>query len=357
MLEARNVVEKARMALGDIEEDRWDTNRLLDLVDEAQKDICLNTHLYRREAYLPLVVGQYMYDLPEDMLIVHRVQSLNEKIPFTTKDTMDGKNWSWRETKGETISLVMKDSIPMNQLEVYPIPDGDMFYIPTYKGISLDEGAEISLLDVEGVWSDFTYGDQRATMANLTGVFTGIKMGVTIDVDSVDPEVSVWGVLVDYYTIEDGVVTLEYEDTDYPISPLGVTSEAKLASGSSEDTSLFGVMVELDPNYGYLASGWGAISSIIQEGSVLKVFYTAVPPTVSSNNTPLILSSIWEAAMKYYVAGYALMDDNDAGNMARGGEFLKRYLRELERAKTLSTVEQHDAVGSRVTQFQTAFRR
>jgi len=357
MLSAKDIVLKARLSLGDMEADRWSDDRLLDLVDEAQKDVCLNTHLYRKDAYIPLIVGQCIYDLPDDTLIVHRVQTLNQLLPFTTKDMMDSKSLQWRDERAELIELVMKDSIPMNKIEVYPVPDGSMFYIPTYKGIDLGVGTQVALLDVEGVWSDMVYDGTRSNMPETLGVYTGTRLIGSLDIQGIEPDLTVWGVLVDYYEIDaSGTVSIDYDFIDYPNRPLGVTSEATLARGSSGDTSLFGVMVDLDPDHGYLGSGWGAVASIIEEGAVMKVLYSASPPTIGSLSGPLVLASIWETALKYYVAGYALMDDNDAGNMARGAEFLKRYQRELNRAQTLSTIEQHDAVGSNVTKYNTAFR-
>lgn len=358
MLSANDVVTKARMSLGDISAERWDDTRLLDLVDEAQKDVCLHTHLYRREGYIPLIIGQYIYDLPADTLIVHRVQSLNTKLPFTTKDDMDSKSMTWRDDVADTVDKVMKDSIPMNQIEVYPIPSGDMFYIPTYEGLLLAGDIEITLLDTEGVWSDMVFDGESAPTDKL-GVFTGVNLRATLTMQlPEDYKTTVWGVLVDMYEVSaDDTYEINYNSVDWARNDLGVTSEVRAAQGSSDDTSLFGVMAELDPNFGYLTDTWGCIASIIQEGSVLKILYTAVPPSVSTNNAPLILSNIWETALKYYVAGYALLDDNDAGNIARGNEFLKRYQRELSRAMTLSTIEQHDIVGSELTKYQSVFRR
>ncbi len=354
---AHIIVDKARLALGDTKEERWSSDRLLDLVDEAQKDICLNTSMFRREAYIPLVVGNFMYDLPEDVLLVHRIETLTQKTPFATKDDFDNTSTTWRTQEGEIVTHILKDSIPMNKVEVYPIPSGDMFYIPTYQGIQMDIDTKLIMQDVEGVITAMGDGTDFATMDSVLGVYTGSVVDISVTAVDANPEETIWGVFVDYYTIDvDAPLTAQH--VDWAARPMGVASEVGISQNQDiVDIELFGVITELDMNSGYMSDAWGAVASVIAGESVLKVFYTAIPPSISTNNAPLILSNIWATALKYYVAGYALMDDNDAGNIARGKEFISRYGRELQRAMVLSTKEMHDDTGARVTQYQTPFRR
>ncbi len=354
---AHIIVDKARFALGDTKEERWSTDRLLDLVDEAQKDICLNTAMFRRESYIPLVVGNYLYDLPEDVLLVHRIETLSRKTTFKTKDDFDNLSPDWRSVEGEVVQHIIKDSIPMNKIEVFPIPSGDMFYIPTYQGVQMDSDTQLVMQDVEGVISDMGEDGDFASMDSVLGVYTGSVVDINVTAVDADPEETIWGVFVDYYTIDETVDGVT-QHIDWAARPMGVASEVGIAQNLDVvDIELFGVITELDMNAGYMSDTWGAVASIIEGESVLKVFYTAIPPDVSTKNAPLILSNIWATALKYYVAGYALMDDNDAGNIERGQAFIGRYGRELQKAKTLSSLEAHDDTGARVTQYQGPFRR
>jgi hypothetical protein len=116
-------------------------------------------------------------------------------------------------------------------------------------------------------------------------------------------------------------------------------------------------MVEMDEAYGWIDSQWGCVTNIIYGSSVMKVLFTAEPQPLMSLQQTFQVGTIWLNALKYYACGYALMDDNDAGNIARGNEFIARYARELDRAKKLVTTEGHSDTTARLTQYQSGLRR
>ena len=346
---ASKVISSVRLSLGDVKAQRWSDDRLVNLVDEAQKDICLHTHMYRNYAYIPLIVSQYKYDLPEDFLILHRVQNGHVKIPLVTRNVLDEKSLSWRDAISDNVVSVLKDSLPMGQLEVYPKPSDNLGYVQTYVGEVEDPVTAFILEDALGVWSDTLVGGTRVHMTSLTGSYHSIEYVITSIDGIADLEPTVWGLLTDVYSI-DGI-----EGVSYPEPAEGVTSDISVEEDG--DDSIFGTIVDIDPQYAELDTGWGGITSIVTDGSILKVMYTAVPPEVTNVDSPLILASIWATALKYYVAGYALLDDNDAGNQQRGSTYLQRYARELGKASQLSTSEQSDVPEASIASYQTPYRR
>jgi len=357
-MEAKSILQKVRFTLGDEAGDRWSDNRLLDLIDEAQKDICLHTNMLRSDQYVALIQGKYTYDLPEDAILTHRIQSIDCEVPFRSRDDMDQKNCYWRTIEGHPVTAIIKDSIPSGKFEVYPIPNEETFYIPTYEGIIAPDHTTTSLIDPNGVLSDFkSVPDNHAGMIEIEGVFTQSDAGVIFTDGSISFDETPWGVLVDYYIITniDGIVGI-YSDYSEPAE--GVLSDLSGINTVDEpDTQVWGVLTEIDGMYGYVDNSWGCVTNIINGDSVLQVLYTQEPQTLLFDYQELQVGNIWANAMKYYTCGYALLDDNDAGNIGRGKEFLARYERELTRAFKLISLEHHSNGNARVTNYQTAFRR
>jgi len=357
---ANDIVNKARMALGDEKAERWSENRLLDIVDEAQKDICLQANMYKKDEFIPLVTGQAEYELPEDLLVVETTQTLAERLPYRTKHDMDETVPQWRLDHAEFVTHIIKDSIALNKIRVYPIPSGEMFYLPTYQGITTDANLRFEMVSTEGVVSQWETPEGDIVPIEVTeGVYVGSQIAMYITGDTEDPLETLWGGLTDWYELTgSGTFEVGYLATDWSQPDVGVMSDGSLTNSTPDnDITIWGCLTDIDPLAGYLTDTWGVVTSIIQEGSVIQVSYIAEPPPIGSPDTPLILGNIWATALKYYVAGYALLDDNDAGNIERGNNFISRYGRELAKAQDISTIEASTSSGARAVQYQTGFRR
>jgi hypothetical protein len=99
------------------------------------------------------------------------------------------------------------------------------------------------------------------------------------------------------------------------VDPLdGVTSDSE----HYDMDSLFGVLVDVETD-----------DSPVFTGDVLTVYYTMQPETVTSLDDSLALSPAFDAAIKYYVTGMALRDNQDTQSLQFAGSELQLFDSEL----------------------------
>ncbi len=298
----------------------WSDERLLNLIDEAQKDICKETKIFKREHYLSLSLGSYTYPLPDDFIKADRFMDWERKIPEKSMCDMDTYRASWRTDVGDSVGAIIQDSVNMNQLEVYPIPSETLAYVPFYKAHITADLVEYFLYNVEGVTVDAT----NATFSSTLGVLTEYVEDITNV--NVNVDVTPWGILTDRLTVTDsdglgGNVTLvSYSD---PVT--GVVSNIERV----DQYGIWGAVVGVNQAYGLLGGTWGVVASLATGNSVVKVRYSALTETLDDIGGQLTIPDKWATAIKYYVAGYALLDDNDAKNNEKGAAFTQRYTKDV----------------------------
>lgn len=232
------ILLRVRDTLADPSGARWSTERLVRLVDEAQKDICRQAKILKGKTLLPIVPGTCVYDLPTDVNIVDRILFNGQKLNIVSHADMDTIRTDWETVVSEVLMVdyIVYDKLNQRQIKIYPIPAATV---------------DVSLDSPYGIMA----GINGFSMTDLYGVVTEV-----------------------YITEEEYATTL----------PPPIAS--------------------------------------------LVLYYIKKPSTVTSINSLLEISDIYDMAIKFYVTGKALKDDMDAQNRAAGNEELNYYERELREA-------------------------
>jgi len=293
-----DIILRVRDTLADPTGDRWSDERLIRLVDEAQKDICRKAKLLRAKTEISIFNNKVEYNLPDDLLLLDRVLYDGRVIPFVSHLELDRRLNDWESDTGTPQSVVY-DKQNRRKFKLYPIPDleGSIYkfihpgYWETREFIEEDFGIITNAIatDCECVAFDSDYGIASSCIANelIVTPFDSTDYGIVVSIDGV------------------------YQNSDYGI--LVSLSEDKSTEKFYED------------NYG-VTVGIQLISPY------LTVYYLKKPNVITSLTDILEIDDSFDAAIKYYVTGKALRDDMDTQNRVIGNEELAFYDRELKEA-------------------------
>lgn len=325
---AAALINIARARLGDTKRQRWTDDRLLQILNEGQADICKTTGIYRKETVLPLAVGQTRYILPSDCMTIKRLEYKDNIVSIFSRNDLDvGKT-----ADGEFVGI--KDNLPMGNLDIYP---------------ALEELEADNVLVVEG--SNF---ENEYIIDNVYGVVTDITTPLEVD--------PVYGVVssldntpldTDTPTIYGEVVrTPSDTPVDYEVTPSNYGVTTGIETVISDNTTLFGFITDSDT---YEISGkFGITTDIVPAVNTLRVYYDAVPANLTDSGASLVIPDIWESSMVRYIVGTALQDDNDSNNIQRGEMELQKYGSEVLKARELST---KDFSSGSKNKYETRYRR
>ena len=326
MTKVSEIVKAARYILTDTPNDTasrgWSDERLVQLVDEAQLEICKKTSIFKREYYIPLSNGIYTYSLPDDLIKIDRVMS-DKRVTQMSMADMDDIDLYWRRIIGDEIIHYILDSVNMNKLEVYPIPSEALTYVPFYRIVDIQGKFYFVLNNPVGVFTGNTpiIGELDPTTGVLTEVRGDLSIGNLTDY-LLEP--TIWGLITDIFGLEN-------ISTYYTQPSTGVLSGVSYGSGGQTlSTSVWGTITDVSQKVGLMDATWGAITSVARDSSVLKVRYSALPEHINGIDSALNIPDKWTEAIKYYVAGYALLDDNDAANNNKGLQFISKFNSDID---------------------------
>jgi hypothetical protein len=119
----------------------------------------------------------------------------------------------------------------------------------------------------------------------------------------------------------------------------------------SNDQSKIGLVSEV--SNGTLSSAFGIITDVSSIDEVIKVYYEATPMQELQLTSELVIPEIWTDSIIDYVTGYALQDDNDASNVARGEQMINKFTQKALKAREVASKQ----YSSSKTQLKTTFRR
>lgn len=302
---ANDIMTSARNILGDSDKTGWEDSRLLELVGEAQEDICMFAHLYRKEVDIELLKDVKRYSLPEDLFVITRTEIGGVKAPI--------------KSRTQNPDMLIKDDLDKGIIELVNaenLPDITGFIYEGFNNeITLNAGIYGLVVDgtpifnLEGVFTEFdvNYG-------------TPYSYGNVVDTD-VNPLVQ--------SIPESGVLV----DIGQPGTPTyaGFTREVE----GFETVGKFGILVSNLPTVLHL-----------------KVFYIAVPPRPTDITDDLIINDMWKQLAIDYVVGVALQDDNQEANTARGEKMLLKYGRRLEKIRKATAKDYNKDSASRETTYR-----
>ena len=143
--------------------------------------------------------------------------------------------------------------------------------------------------------------------------------------------------------------------TLYPNQTTGVLVDVASEANVAEEQGLWGAITDVNQAAGMLGGTWGVVTSTTKSSAVVKVRYSALPEELKYVGSNLALPDKWATAIKYYVAGFALLDDNDAKNNEKGVMFIGKYDKEKDKLTKLgvSTNPSKSATGYRNLQART----
>ena len=323
-----DILIRARDTLADPTGQRWSDERLLRLIDEAQKDICRRAKLLRTKQDIGIYNGKATYDLPDDLLLLDRILLKGKVLPLQSHLQLDKKSDNWEEDKGYPV-LAIYDKQSRKKIKLYPIPD--------------NLGADIYIFSNPGYFEDIKYIQDNfgvVTSAEL-GDSLSSDYGITTDVDFIDYVFNTCDTDCDPYYLLDADM-----NSDYGIMT-ELTTELKETGEHDPD---FGIVVAIEglsqnSDYGVLTSlsqdgitienfnsEYGVTTEVTETFDSLTVYYLRKPKTIASIDDELDIDDIYDSAIKYYIVGKALRDDMDTQNRTVGNEELKFYDRELAEA-------------------------
>ena len=140
-----NIITNARDILADTRGTRWTDGALIRLINKGQQDITKEAKLLMTSKIIPLVAGQSIYTMPDDLLLLRHVVYKDDRLEINSTEEMDnlatrgdlrryavnstntiltGQNDSyWRNTTTTgDIECAIFDYMENYQLRVYPIP-------------------------------------------------------------------------------------------------------------------------------------------------------------------------------------------------------------------------------------------
>lgn len=193
-----SILSLVRDRLADPQEQRWSNDRLLRLLDSAQKDFARHTECFKGVVEIPLAVNQATCRLPADCWKITRAHYAHRDIPLYSYEYMDSIDSSWYVRTGAEIKNVVFDKRNENEVRFYPIMDESIL-------------ANVYTFENEGA-VDYAGGNLGVVTAIDDFTFNS-PFGVVTDMFSVDIQQEVfnspYGVVTDIAEA-DGNVTIFY---------------------------------------------------------------------------------------------------------------------------------------------------
>ncbi len=302
-----DIVKRARTRLGDTNKTGWADAVLIDFVDQGQKDLCKTARVYKRIYFAGILNHVKKYPLPTDCFQVDRVEYKDIAMSVLSREDQDTRYLA----KGLHI---IKSDINMDVAEISEAFEELDNYARFAEGTYTD-GIEESLTPATGVSA---YSDAIGlSMDTPLGVLTGFYL--TLSDEQFTPYGDISGFYNDIYLGLDGNTVL------------GVVTELDF---TDPDRTTYGFLTSVDTKG--VEGTYGICTDALDIDNYLKIYYSALPPTVNSLYDALVLKNIWEKALVHYVVGMARQDDNDEGNYQLGMAEMSHYDKEVAKAVKLS---------------------
>lgn len=339
-----SLFDSVRYTLGDRDGSRWPDSRLIQLLDEGQKDLVREAKLLRNSAliYPKDIQDPTIYALPDDFMVLTRAVYDSEKLPIRSQEVMDelAPDWEAAESSGGIEALV-HDRLNQGLVRVYPKPVAGQIESYTFENTGYLEEVHYTLS------SDYGFFAKADTLDSVVTDY-----GILVDMDET---IYTYGegcpgvATIIPFSIKayDGTDTYVGEVTDVldfvmeviPTSPTMGVVVSITGYGSNSDYGLVAELVDTENTDSVYNSVYGVLTGLSYQEDLpaVKIYYLQKPQKITSVNDQLEVADIWDQALKHYVAGRALLDDIDAQNRQVGSAELELYMRELALAKKQSS--------------------
>lgn len=293
------ILSKARNTLADPDKERWTDPRLLELLSEGHEDIVIHTEMLKATVDIPLVVNQAEYDLPIDCYRIYRASVQSHEIPLLSYTTMDEN--ARREIYSESTTnywerdrgFIARSDFDSRQI-TWEDTTGTEVEAVIYDNRNPLRIRFYPIPDDTIAASEYTFENAGPT------VFVGDELyGVVTDIETPDlPNYtfdSVFGVVTNFF---DPAIDVEFID------------------------SVFGVVTAVNETDGFV-----------------RLWYSKSVPDVLTVNDTLLIPTMYNKALKYFIISHAFDDDFDTANEKKSAKFLTLYLREFDMAKRHSSTD------------------
>ena len=163
-----DIITRARDTLADPKKERWSDDRLLRLLDEAQKDFARQTSLLKGYANIPLIPFTATYSLPEDCWRITRAHFAERHLRLVSHEAMDEFDRDWYTRQGSTIEALVFDQRNDSVIRCYPIPDdSSVAYNYTFEQSDTPEYAGAGRFGVVTELGDYTFDSVFGVTTNL----------------------------------------------------------------------------------------------------------------------------------------------------------------------------------------------
>ena len=117
-----DIILKARYVLRD-DGDRYTDASLLQIIDDAQKEIVKSEGLLRYKEQVAVLAAISSYTLASNALTIDRATDKNGlPIGFASHSTLDAKSMTWETDTGSTIESIVIDKQYKDSFIIYPVP-------------------------------------------------------------------------------------------------------------------------------------------------------------------------------------------------------------------------------------------
>ena len=145
---ASDVISKARLALSDVDGDRWSDTRLLSLLNDALSDVATKSRLFHRRTYLKILDNITHYTIQDIAHKIIRVEFNNRVLPIISHEDIDAGAVigvpkinaadNWKDDTGIEPTHIIYDKADNTNFTIYPrIENANFDHIvsPEYYGL------------------------------------------------------------------------------------------------------------------------------------------------------------------------------------------------------------------------------
>lgn len=192
-----SILSLVRDRLADPQEQRWSNDRLLRLLDSAQKDFARQTECFKGTTEIPLEVNRAVYPLPADCWKITRAHYADKNIPLYSYEHMDSLDSSWYVRTGSVIQAVVFDKRNEGEVRFYPIMDESILAnVYTFENLDDTDYAGESLGVVTAI-DDFTFTSPFGLVTDMFSVDVkrtvfNSTLGVVTDIAEADGNVTIF---------------------------------------------------------------------------------------------------------------------------------------------------------------------
>lgn len=377
MSRVSNILLRVRDTLGDHNKERWSDDRLLRLINEAQIDICRRAKLLRSQTSLILTDGIAEYEMPEDFLLLDKVNVNDVRVPLIGHTELDKRKSEWLKHTGK-VEYIVYDKQTRGKIRLYPIPDyknGSKFIpVNAYQSYRYGKvhdkfgcitnapptcefptGVYGFTHSIEGVYQYMDDNipkvyNREYQLQSLYGLVSDITYPITPDtpLPIIGGEISgiegalnssEFGVVADFEVGEDVTMRIGDEEGIYYFGSGGYYSSfnkfGEIADVQNSTGDYYGFVTKFDSEalQNITFDGlFGVTTSLETKENIMDIYYLRKPNAITSMESEIEIDDSLDKALKYYVTGMAFRDDLDTQNRAMGADELKLYERELEQA-------------------------